>query len=163
MFEASSAGLVCVTEQHYLSIISTRLWSVRKFLHFDTQNPEISGLSTAHASYKYKIKRQAKMERGQRQWQVTSLLMYLKAEVCAQTINEWRNQNVMLFYYADKARAGAWSSSVLAKYSVKLIDFAEPQRCTEDRAIRQTLSHYIAVDHFLPSSLFASLLKADLQ
>ena len=32
---------------------------------FDTQNPEISGFSTAHA-YKYKTKRQAKMKRDSR-------------------------------------------------------------------------------------------------
>ena len=34
---------------------------VRKPLFFDTQNPGISGFSTAHA-YKYKTKRQAKMK-----------------------------------------------------------------------------------------------------
>ena len=56
---------VCVTEQHYVSIFFTRLWSVRKPRLFDTQNPEISGFSTAHA-YKYKTKRLAKMKRGQR-------------------------------------------------------------------------------------------------
>ena len=56
---------VCVTEQHYVSIFFTRLWSVRKPLLFDTQNPGISGFSTAHA-YKYKTKRQAKMKRDRR-------------------------------------------------------------------------------------------------
>ena len=40
---------VCVTEQHYVSIFFIRLWSVRKPLLFDTQNPGISGFSTAHA------------------------------------------------------------------------------------------------------------------
>ena len=54
--------IVCVTEQHYVSIFFTRLWSVRKPLLFDTQKSEISGFSTAHA-YKYKSKRQAKMKR----------------------------------------------------------------------------------------------------
>ena len=54
--------VVCVTEQYYVSIFFTRLWSVRKPLLFDTQNPGISGFSTAHA-YKYKTKRQAKMKR----------------------------------------------------------------------------------------------------
>ena len=34
--------IVCVTEQHYVSIFFTRLWSVRKSLLFDTQNPERS-------------------------------------------------------------------------------------------------------------------------
>ena len=46
---------VCVTEQHYVLIFFTRLWSVRKPLLFYTQNLEISGFSTAHA-YKYKTK-----------------------------------------------------------------------------------------------------------
>ena len=32
---------VCVTEQHCVSIFFTRLWSVRKPLLFDTQNPGI--------------------------------------------------------------------------------------------------------------------------
>ena len=40
------------------------LWSVRKSLLLDTQNPEIAGFSTAHA-YKYKTKWQAKMQRKQ--------------------------------------------------------------------------------------------------
>ena len=52
---------VCVTDKHYVSIFLTRLWYVRKPLLFDTQNPEISGFSTAHA-YKYKTKRQTKMK-----------------------------------------------------------------------------------------------------
>ena len=52
--------LVCVTEQNYVLMFFTRLWSVRKPLLFDTQNPEISEFSTAHA-YKYKTKRQAEM------------------------------------------------------------------------------------------------------
>ena len=51
-----------VTEQHCVSIFFTRLWSMCKPLLFDTQNPGISGFSTAHA-YKYKTKRQAKMKR----------------------------------------------------------------------------------------------------
>ena len=55
-------SLVCVTEQRYVSIFFTRLWSVRKPLLFDTQNPEISGFSTAHA---YKYKWQAKVKRRQ--------------------------------------------------------------------------------------------------
>ena len=57
--------LVCVTDQRYVSIFFTRLWSMRKPLLFDTQNPGISGFSTAHA-YKYKTKRQAKMKRDSR-------------------------------------------------------------------------------------------------
>ena len=56
---------VCVTEQHYVLIFFTRLWSVRKPLLFYTQNPGISGFSTAHA-YKYKTKRQAKIKRDSR-------------------------------------------------------------------------------------------------
>ena len=55
-------NFVCVTEQHYVSIFFTCLCSVRKPLLFDTQNPEISGFSTAHA-YKYKTKWLAKMKR----------------------------------------------------------------------------------------------------
>ena len=39
----------------------TRLWSVRKPLLFDTENPEILGFSTAHA-YRYKTKQQEKNE-----------------------------------------------------------------------------------------------------
>ena len=61
----SRMWLVCVTEQHYVSTFFTRLWRVHKPLLFDTQNPEISGFSTAHA-YKYKTKRQAKMKRRHR-------------------------------------------------------------------------------------------------
>ena len=34
---------VCVTEQHYVSIFFTRLWSVGKALISDIQNPEVSG------------------------------------------------------------------------------------------------------------------------
>ena len=56
--------LVCVTE-HYVPIFSTRLWSVRKPMLFDTQNAGILGFSTAHA-YKYKTKRQAKNKRDSR-------------------------------------------------------------------------------------------------
>ena len=74
---------VCVTEQHYVSIFFTRLWSVRKPLLFDTKNPGISGFSTAHA-HKYKTKRQAKMKRDSRKkwhfcWLVTRLPLYLKS------------------------------------------------------------------------------------
>ena len=48
---------------------------------FDTQNPEISGSSTAH-SYKYKTKRQAEMkQRQQKNGKCTC-----KAEACAQNI-----------------------------------------------------------------------------
>ena len=50
---------VCVTEQHYVSILFTRLWSLRSDLISDTQNLKISRLFTAHA-YKIKTKRQAK-------------------------------------------------------------------------------------------------------
>ena len=72
---------VCVTEQHYVSIFFIRLWSVRKPLLFDTQNPGILGFSTAH---KYKTKRQAKMKRDSRKkwhfcWLVTRLPLYLKS------------------------------------------------------------------------------------
>ena len=49
----------------YVSIFFTRLWSVRKPLLFDTQNPGISGFSNAHA-YINKTKRQAKMKRDSR-------------------------------------------------------------------------------------------------
>ena len=56
-------GFFCVTEQLYVSIFFTRLWSVRKPLLFDSQNPGISGFSTA---YKYKTKRQAKIKRDSR-------------------------------------------------------------------------------------------------
>ena len=68
--------LVCVTEQHYVSIFFTRIWSVCKPLLFDTQNPEISGFSTAHA-YKYKTKRQAKLKRDSRK--MTFLLISYQA------------------------------------------------------------------------------------
>ena len=52
---------VCVTEQHYVSRFFTSLWSVRKPLPFDIQNPESPGFSTEHV-YKYKTKRPAKNE-----------------------------------------------------------------------------------------------------
>ena len=51
-----------VTEQQYVLIFFTRLWSVGKPLLFDTQNPRIPGFLIAHA-YKYKTKRQAKMKK----------------------------------------------------------------------------------------------------
>ena len=44
-FWLSKEILVCVTEQHYVSIFFTRLWSVHKPLLFDTKNPGISGFS----------------------------------------------------------------------------------------------------------------------
>ena len=90
----ASPKLVCVTEQHYVSIFFTRLWSVRKPLPFDTQNPEISGFSTAHG-YKYKTKRQANMKR-----------------------------NVVLFCYADKPKAWGWISCycfLFSFHSIRLI------------------------------------------
>ena len=67
------APTFCVTEKHYVSISFTRLWSVRKPLLFDTQNPGILGFQTAHA-YKYKTKWQAKMKRNSRK--MTFLLIY---------------------------------------------------------------------------------------
>ena len=75
--ERMKENLVCVTEQHYVSIFFTRLWSVRKPLLFDTQNPEISGFSTAHA-YKYKTKRQwsETAEKWDFCWLVTRLPLY---------------------------------------------------------------------------------------
>ena len=77
-------SLVCVTEQHYASIFFTRLWSVRKPLRFDTQNPEMSGFSTADA-YKYKTKRQAKMKRNSRK--VTFLLISHQKQTTETLIN----------------------------------------------------------------------------
>ena len=81
----------------------TCLWSVCKALLFDTQNPQISGFSTAHA-YKYETKRQAKKKHRQKRsidkkkrhfcWLVT---MYLKSEQCTQTINEWRKSKLSVF------------------------------------------------------------------
>ena len=68
-----SRDLVCVTEQHCVSIFFTRLWSVRKPLLLDTQNPRFS---TAHAS-KQKTKRQAKMKRDSRK--MTFLLISRQA------------------------------------------------------------------------------------
>ena len=53
--------VISATEQHYVLMFLTRLWSVRKPLPFDTQNPGISGFSTAHA-HRYKTKRQTKMK-----------------------------------------------------------------------------------------------------
>ena len=44
---STTTGVKFVTEQHYVSIFFTHLWSVRKPLLFDTQNPRISGFSTA--------------------------------------------------------------------------------------------------------------------
>ena len=41
--------------------------TARTALIFDSQNPEISELSTAH-TYKYKIKRQAKIEQRQKKF-----------------------------------------------------------------------------------------------
>ena len=40
---ANTKSLVCVTEQQYVLIFSTRLWSVRISLISDTWNSEISG------------------------------------------------------------------------------------------------------------------------
>ena len=55
---------------------------MRKPLLFDTQNPEISGFSTAHA-YNYKTKRHAKMKQDREKWHfcwlITILPMYLKS------------------------------------------------------------------------------------
>ena len=77
--------LVCVTEQHYVLIFFTRLWSLCNPLLFDTKNPGISGFSTAHA-YKHKTKRQAKIKRRQRKITFFSHKP-TQAEVCVQTIN----------------------------------------------------------------------------
>ena len=58
-------GEICLRNRTTIRLdFLTHLWSVRKLLLFDTQNPEISGFSTARA-YKYKTKRQAKMKRRQ--------------------------------------------------------------------------------------------------
>ena len=61
------------------------------YLLFDTQNPEISGFSTAHA-YKYKNKRQAKLKQKQQKndifvYQSPGYPCTRKVEVCAQTLN----------------------------------------------------------------------------
>ena len=61
---------VCVKERNYVSRFFTRLWSVRSALIFDTQNPEISRFLIAHA-YKYKTKRQAKMNQKHRKMTLT--------------------------------------------------------------------------------------------
>ena len=52
-FRSHSTDLLSgVTEQQYVLIFFTRLWSVGKPLLFDTQNPRIPGFLIAHA-YKY--------------------------------------------------------------------------------------------------------------
>ena len=61
-----SAG-TCLCYRTALRFDFLRLWSVRKSLISDTQNPEISGFSIAHA-YKYKTKRQEKMNRRHRKF-----------------------------------------------------------------------------------------------
>ena len=95
---------VCVTEQHYFSIFFTRLWSVRKPMLFDTQNPGILGFSTAHA-YKYKTKRQAKMKRDRRKMTVLLIchqapLVLEKHEFAHRPLMSEENRNVVLFCYA---------------------------------------------------------------
>ena len=55
-------GEICLLNRTTIRLdFLTHLWSVCKLLLFDTQNPEISRFSTAHA-YKYKTKRQAKIK-----------------------------------------------------------------------------------------------------
>ena len=81
--ERMKENLVCVTEQHYVSIFFTRLWSVRKPLLFDIQNPGISGFSTVHA-YKYKPNGKQKGSEYRRKITFflisdTSLPIYLKS------------------------------------------------------------------------------------
>ena len=72
--------IACVTKQPlYVSIFFTRLSYVCTALISGTQNPEISGLSTAHA-YKYRTKHQVKKEaKTEKEWHfVTSLPLYLE-------------------------------------------------------------------------------------
>ena len=108
-FDFTRERYVCVSKQHHVSIFFTRLWSVRKPLLFDTQDPEISGFSTAHA-YKYKTKRQAKMKRRTAEkwyfcWLVTSLPMYLKSRgLHTDHKRVKKSWNVVLFCYTDKRK-----------------------------------------------------------
>ena len=53
---------VSLSEKHYASNFFTHLWSVGTALILHTQNPEISGFSTAQM-YKYKTKPQANIKR----------------------------------------------------------------------------------------------------
>ena len=58
--------VVVTRNQNFVSIFFIHLLSVGTALILHTQNPEISGFSTAHA-YKYKTKWQAKMKRRQQE------------------------------------------------------------------------------------------------
>ena len=74
--------IVCVTEQHYVSIFCTRVWSVGKPLVFDTQNPEISGFQLRmRINTKPNCNQKLSEERIKMTfcWLVTSLPMYLKS------------------------------------------------------------------------------------
>ena len=72
---------VFVTEQYFVSMLFTRLWSMRKPLLFDTQNPE-SSLSQLRSRLNIKPNGKQKWS-GDRKWHfcwlVTSLPMYLKS------------------------------------------------------------------------------------
>ena len=86
--------LVCVTEQHYVSIFFTRLWSVRKLCFSSTRvawwlfNKNVIFLPSRFifpcrlvlCSYACTVENP----------EIPGFCVYQKAEVCAQTINEWR-------------------------------------------------------------------------
>ena len=80
--------LVCVTEQHYVSILFTRLWSVRKPCFSSTRvtwwqqkcHFFIFACRLVLNLYTHAQLRILKFEDS----------VYQKTEVCAQTINEWR-------------------------------------------------------------------------
>ena len=74
--------LVCVTEQHYVSIFFTRLWSVGKPRLFDTENPEISGFQLRmRINTKPNCNQKLSEERIKMTfcWLITSLPMYQKS------------------------------------------------------------------------------------
>ena len=81
------------TEQHCVSIFCTCVWSVRKPLVFDTQDPEISGFQL-RMRIKYKPELQPKMKRRENKNDIllaSHQSTYVpEKHVCIQTIHECR-------------------------------------------------------------------------
>ena len=85
--------IVCVREQHYVSIFLTRLWSVCKPMLFWYKDSLVTNQQKCHFSavslhfclpFGFVFMRIRNWE----SW--NSRILYQKAVVCAQTINKWR-------------------------------------------------------------------------
>ena len=107
--------LVCVTEQHYVSIFCTCVWSVSKPLIFDTENREISGFQLR---MRINTKSNCKQKWSEERIEMTFLLAshqstYVpeKHSITYRPYTSTENWNVVFFCNANKVKAYPTQSS----------------------------------------------------